>query len=1144
MTAWLRRVLVIAATLSILLGAGIYTVLDTPGGSRWLIARIGTYLPDSEITGVSGTLWRGLAIQHVHIRSAPWHIEATDLSWRWRLSNLVDNRLIVTHLTAARLVIAGGPTPAGDDSPLLLPLAVAVEVLSVADLHVDYAGQVYTATGLQARILAAGEHIEITQLAGEVDGIVLQGNAEIGLNSPNPLQASLTWRTSRADTGPLQGRGELEGDLDYLRLTHRLALPFMLRTEAELDLSGEFLTLRAKGDWQDAHWPLQEPAQITSPHGSYHLDGPLEDLAIYLDGDFSGNFSGRDITFPATATARLHSEDLVVQAAEFRTLDGRVLISGSLDWHGPLRFHLDLLGEQLNPATLAADWPGRLDLNARVQGLLADQGTEIDLELLRTSGTLRAYPVQASGGIELRGERVKLRGLNLSSGPSKVHLQGRAAPDLDLALELQAPELAALWPGLSGSAQARGQVAGSYSDPQLTIQVEAQAVQLDALALDRLQADLAWRSERAHADIKLVGIGLDDRHWGGGQLQLTGKPTAHTLEITLDDGPIDLLARLRGGLDSQRWRGEIVELAVSSNELGQWQSTRAAELSVAVDTARLGELCLTRNPARLCATADLQADRRIRAAVKLDELSWDALQPLLPPNLDLSGRIDAELKIAGTLDDPSAELQVRPQAGQVSGKIEGEPPLEIAFSDVLLAASYRHGVARAQASLSLPERGQAHADLTIGKPQTGGTRSLTGKLQGGFPDLALLAGLVPQARLHRGSLVLDANLAGTLQAPTFNGELALRDARVEYPDMGLDLEQINLSLRNQGGDRLLVAGTLRSGDGDLRIEGDVRTLPDQGWPLALRIDGDKVRVVQLPEAQAVASPALRVDGSLHAPRISGRITIPEAKIEVRELPQGNVQVSADEVIVDTRVPAPQPANGRLQADITVALGKAVSLKAYGLTTRLSGDLRIRLQDGQTQAEGVIDLADGSYKAYGQDLSIERGRFLFGGAPDNPNLDVRAVRVSKNGDVRAYLALDGSLRRPRTRIYTEPARNETDALSYLLTGSGRGEAGSLDSAALLQAAGSLGLDKSTPALQTLRAETHLDELRFDTENGLANAALVGGKYLNPDLYISYAQSLLSPQGTVSLRYRLSKNISVETRSGINQSVDLIYSIEKE
>lgn len=62
------------------------------------------------------------------------------------------------------------------------------------------------------------------------------------------------------------------------------------------------------------------------------------------------------------------------------------------------------------------------------------------------------------------------------------------------------------------------------------------------------------------------------------------------------------------------------------------------------------------------------------------------------------------------------------------------------------------------------------------------------------------------------------------------------------------------------------------------------------------------------------------------------------------------------------------------------------------------------------------------------------------------------------------------------------------------------------------------------------------------HGLPASSLVLGKYLNPNLYLGYSQGLFSPEGAVLLRVRLSERLEFESRSGVEQTFDLLCRIE--
>jgi translocation and assembly module TamB len=57
------------------------------------------------------------------------------------------------------------------------------------------------------------------------------------------------------------------------------------------------------------------------------------------------------------------------------------------------------------------------------------------------------------------------------------------------------------------------------------------------------------------------------------------------------------------------------------------------------------------------------------------------------------------------------------------------------------------------------------------------------------------------------------------------------------------------------------------------------------------------------------------------------------------------------------------------------------------------------------------------------------------------------------------------------------------------------------------------------------------------------ALVAGKQLNSRLHARYAYGVFSRLGTLLLRYKLSRYITLEAGAGEAQSIDILYSAEK-
>ena len=121
----------------------------------------------------------------------------------------------------------------------------------------------------------------------------------------------------------------------------------------------------------------------------------------------------------------------------------------------------------------------------------------------------------------------------------------------------------------------------------------------------------------------------------------------------------------------------------------------------------------------------------------------------------------------------------------------------------------------------------------------------------------------------------------------------------------------------------------------------------------------------------------------------------------------------------------------MDANLLVVLGKEVSFSGQGLKTNLSGKVNIKKTGEKIQMHGKIALKNARFRAYGQDLSVQRGEILFNGPVDNPWLDIEATRLSKSKDVTAILRVTGPVKDPQTRIFinTASTRNRGACLPF-------------------------------------------------------------------------------------------------------------------
>jgi len=233
--------------------------------------------------------------------------------------------------------------------------------------------------------------------------------------------------------------------------------------------------------------------------------------------------------------------------------------------------------------------------------------------------------------------------------------------------------------------------------------------------------------------------------------------------------------------------------------------------------------------------------------------------------------------------------------------------------------------------------------------------------------------------------------------------------------------------------------------------------------------------------------------------------------------------------------------------VTVKLGDDVKLAGFGLDGAIGGDLAVNQRPGRVATgTGTLNVS-GTYKAYGQDLKIESGRLLFAGTSlDNPGLDIRAVRtiVGSNGGealgdvIKAGLQVRGTALVPVLTVFSEPSMEQSEALSYLITGKPLSGLKSGEGDMLGSAARALGSASGDLLAKGIGARTGLD-VGVSDSSALGGSAFTVGKYLSPKLYLSYGVGLFAPGEVVSLKYLFNKrwnfeaqNATTGNRAGIN------------
>ena len=280
--------------------------------------------------------------------------------------------------------------------------------------------------------------------------------------------------------------------------------------------------------------------------------------------------------------------------------------------------------------------------------------------------------------------------------------------------------------------------------------------------------------------------------------------------------------------------------------------------------------------------------------------------------------------------------------------------------------------------------------------------------------------------------------------------------------------------------------------------------------------------------------------------LDGSIDVPWARVKMYELPASAVDVSDDTVRLDRPMAVAEEHSESIpiESNLFINIGDDVRVDAMGLKASINGKLHVVQVNNRMGLNGQISVPRGQFKAYGQDLIVRRGEFLFAGSPDNPFIQLEAIRNPEKtaDDVIAGIRVTGTADAPQVSVFSDPAKSDNEALSYLIRGEGLDPAGEDDNSMITSALINLGLSQGNRVLESLGDAVGISGLGVDTEGAGDSSKVAVSGYILPGLKVKYAVGLFDSLATITLRYRVIPRLYVEAASGVDQALDVLYSFE--
>lgn len=1209
--AFLLRMLLAVLLCLVIIALSTSWLLGTPSGARFALQLAARAAGSSmQIGAVHGRLLGPLAIDKLVLGNATNQLHADSLTLDWDPAALRQGLLHIRSVELAGLVLA---LPATNNralslpASLRLPLSIQIDNIHLAQLRVtkdklelvqiDDAAMRWHFNGKQHQFRLASLRFH-TPASYAAEG-KLAGTATLDGDAPFALKAHVDVSASsrHAEAAiPLEAKGSisLDGNLSAINthLALRLPHPAQLTAQALVQPFAQSLLQQATLQLTAVNlaalqtaWPqsrLDGQALLSQRLGrtEFQLDvqGPVAQAALKLQ-----------------ARGQFDQHSLHVAEASLAHRAGLARFAGMMEFSGARKFSAQGHFQHFNLQALGpfSDWP-HLNLNGEfnTSGKLQAQ-PEVALQFLIRDSQLHGQPLHGKGELSLSQQSLSVNELTLVAGANTLHANGALQENQGaLQFSLEAPQLSQLGPGFKGALQLKGSAKGRFDAPALSLQWQAQKVQLpNAIAIGQsagnatlqlttkpspllqtisaqlsasrlryrdyaagtLQLQLqasAQSSAPMLLDLRAQQLVWKTERADNVQLQANGRFDAHQIFASLAAGKeqlvIEASGKLRHPFEKQAlWQAQLNRIESSGSVSARLQEKTALTLSA--NGISVGAMTLLSSSGNVIIHG-LQVDQQgWQSKGELQQIDLAQGLPLLKKNrlqstnLRFDGNWD--LRYMSAADFPlQGELSVKRTSGDLI--LDGHPALALGLQqlsatlrarkgkmDVILdAAGTTLGKLSFQAGVKLKQR-QLLPDLQA---------TINGQLQLQLPSIAWIAALLSPNVLLEGRAASTLQIAGSIAEPRISGPVSAQQLRVVMPASGLELKDGNLDAEFSGNTltirQLRFSGSSDKG-GSIAATGPVSIL--HGQPQAdLRWRAEKFSLFNRVDRKLVASGDGHVSLQNLRARVEGEILIDSG---LWDLGSAETPQLSDDVIIAGRNPAKSSAL-QLDLDLGVALGQQFLLRGRGIKGKLGGAVRLSSKAGTPlNVVGLMQISRGSYTAYGRELSLERGILRFDGPPGNPALDILAMR--RGTEVEAGVAIGGSALAPRVMLVSDPTVPDAEKLSWLVLGQSLSTANGADAGALQGAAAALLSQGAAASVQSQIATVFgLDTISISkSQDSLQQRVITLGKRVSSKLMLSYQQGLQTAGAAVLIRYTLSPRLTLEAEAGNRNIFSLFYNI---
>jgi translocation and assembly module TamB len=924
----------------------------------------------------------------------------------------------------------------------------------------------------------------------------------------------------------------------------------------KLNFKGDTKTLKlnlshASTPWGEASAHINMSA---SKPFTLKADLSLKKMDADYPYDLKAELSGDLNTINIHSTSWLIRQDGKINLLKSNThqAGAQLIINAQLELSKNYAMHIRGQILELHPARLGNYPEALLNLDLNLDGALKPSLNGA-LTITTHDSVWQQQTVSGSVNAQLNDQSLEQLIFALNIANNQIKGAGNInAENIHLTWQADLPDISKFDQTYAGQVSANGNIEGVIDNPSATLKLLAQKLQLsENLQIEHLTGAVnmsAGENGTIAANIEAQTIKYGSYTPINSAITLKGTQADHTIIINAENEEHQLQSTLKGGVQlnqssaKKQWLGFLQQLDYTGDALIKLKDP--APLSADFEQLSLKQALLTLkngaiNIEHLNVGNSILDSKGSLEKITLDDLPPDLLQ--LPSNLSSNAVFSGKWSLE-TKDTINAHFSLWRDSGDITFKKSDGTLLPLSLSETQLVLNVVNNELAAKVSLNGKNIGTLNAETATLLTKTDAGFSLHNnapfKLISNAQLNTLLWLPMPSSMMDAdldGQLTLSANADGTIEHPNLSGSINGEKISFNLPSEGIQLSNGIFQARFEN-DQLHIENMIwEGGSGSLSANGWLRL--NQGKPtIDLAWTADQFTILSRADRLLTLSGTGKTIHADNLLNISGDFTVNKGLIELAQ--EDTPTLGDDVVILGQAVVEKESSLQILLNGLQIKLGNDFTLRGRGLDAKLTGALTLTgLTEYRPYTEGSINVDKGTFMAYGQILTIERGILNFNGPMDNPGLNIRAMRNSK--PVNAGIEITGSATIPVVKLVSDPNVPETDKLAWLVLGHGTEQAGKNDFAILSLAAGALfSQGQSVPLQSQIARAAGLDEFSFSGGDA-ENASLTLGKRLSSQLYLSYAKSISSLQDVARLTFNITPRWVLRAEAGNESAVDVLY-----